>query len=136
VADIEALLAGLSAQLETIDGLRVREEMTGSIHPPAAVLTLEEITYDTTMDRGSDDVEFHVTVFTSMASERTGQKALFEFLAGSGPKSVRAAISADPTLGGAAMYAEVQSVGEVGIAKFADVSYYAARFVVVVGAAG
>lgn len=136
MADIGALLDGLAAQLETIDGLRVREEMTGSIHPPAAVLSLDEIEYDTTMARGSDDVTFHVHVFTSMASERTGQQALFSYLAGSGEKSVRAAIDADPTLGGVAMYAEVQSVGEVGIAKFADVSYYAARFVVVVGAGG
>lgn len=136
MADIGALLGGLAAQLETIDGLRVREEMTGSIHPPAAVLTLDEIEYDTTMDRGSDDVTFNVTVFTSMASERTGQQTLFEFLKGSGPKSVRAAIDADQTLGGAAMYAEVRSAGDVGIAKFADVSYYAARFVVVVGASG
>ena len=136
MADIGALLEGLSAQLETIDGLRVREEMTGSIHPPAAVLSLDEIAYDTTMARGSDDVTFNVHVFTSMASERTGQQALFEFLNGSGPKSVRAAIDADPTLGGRAMYAEVRSVDDVGIAKFADSSYYAARFVVVVGAGG
>ncbi len=136
MADIAALLEGLGAQLETIQGLRVHEEMTGSVHPPAAVLSLDEITYDTTMARGSDDVTFHVHVFTSMSSERAGQKALFAFLAGSGEKSVRAAIDADPTLGGVAMFAEVQSVGDVGIAKFADVSYYVARFVVVVGAAG
>jgi hypothetical protein len=136
VAEIAAVFEGLAARLETIDGLRVREELPGTIQPPAAVLSLEELTYDTAMARGSDDLEVHVHVFTSLSSERAGQRALWAYLAGSGPKSVKAAVEADPTLGGAAMFAEVVSVGDVGIAKIGDVSYYAARFVVNVGVAG
>jgi len=136
VADIATVFAGLAAQLETIPGLRVREELPGTIQPPTAVLSLEELTYDTTMERGSDDLEVHVHVFTSVSSERAGQRALWTYLAGSGPKSVKAAVEADPTLGGAAMFAEVAFVGDVGLAKIGDISYYAAKFVVRVGVAG
>lgn len=136
MAEIAAVFEGLKARLETIAGLRVREELPGTIQPPTAVLSLEELTFDTTMARGSDDLEVHVHVFTSLSSERAGQRALWTYLAGSGPKSVKAAVEADPTLGGAAMFAEVTTVGDVGLAKIGDVSYYAARFVVRVGVAG
>lgn len=136
MAEIAAVFEGLAARLETIEHLRVREELPGTIQPPTAVLSLEELTYDVAMARGSDDLEVHVHLFTSATSERAGQRALWAYLAGFGPKSVKAAVEADPTLGGAAMFAEVASVGDVGIAKIGDVPYYAARFVVNVAVAG
>jgi len=136
VADIETVFAGLGARLETIPNLRVREELPGTIQPPTAVLSVEELTYDTAMARGSDDLEVHVHVFTGAASERAGQRALWKYLAGSGDQSIKAAVEADPTLGGAVMFAEVASVSDVGIARVGDVPYYAARFVVNVAVAG
>lgn len=136
MAALGDLLDGLEARLKAIAGLRVYPELPGSIQAPAAVVSLGAIDYDATMDRESDDIVFHVRLFTSSTSERAGQRALFAYLDGSGAKSVKAAIEADPTLGGAAMFAEVRSAGEISIARFADAPYYSVELVVGVGVAG
>lgn len=136
MAAILPVFGGLKTRLETIPGLRVHQTVPGAIDPPAAVLSLESVIYDSSMSRGSDDLVFSADVFTSMASDRAGQELLFAFLDGSGAKSVKTAVEADPTLGGVAMYAEVAEAGGPRIASFGEIEYYNVQFRIVVSVAG
>lgn len=136
MAAILPVLRGLKTRLETIDGLRVHETIPGAIDPPTAVLSLESVTYDSSMSRGSDDLVFSADVFTSMASDRAGQELLFSFIDGSGADSVKAAVEAEPTLGGVAMFAEVTDAGAPRIANFGEIEYYNVQFRIFVSVAG
>ncbi|ANN16252.1 hypothetical protein SD37_11750 [Amycolatopsis orientalis] len=136
MAALLPVLRGLKTRLETIDGLRVHETIPGAIDPPAAVLSLETVTYDSSMSRGSDDLVFSADVFTSMASDRSGQELLFSFIDGEGPNSVKAAVEADPLLGGVAMFAEVTDAGAPRIASFGEIEYYNVQFRIFVSVAG
>lgn len=132
MADISALVAGLATRLKTISGLHVYTRRPFTIDAPAAVFSLEQIDFDTTMSRGSDDIMFLATLFTQMGSDR-GEDQLYAYMARSGALSINDAIDGDTTLGGLAMYAAVTRVRAPGIANFGGSDFYGVAFEIVVG---
>jgi hypothetical protein len=136
MASIKTIRDGIATRLQTITGLRVHTTTPGSISPPSAVITFESCDFDSSMSRGSDDLTFVVHVFTSLASDRAGEDALFSYIDGSGSKSVKAAVEGDGTLGGAAMFAVVTRARAPGIVDIGGVEYYGVQFDVTVGVAG
>lgn len=99
--DMNAVMEGLGVALEQITGLRVFDHPADQLEPPAAVVGLPtEIPYDNTKARGSDRATFPVFVVVGGSFSRSATKALGPYVAGSGPKSIKAAIEADRTLGG------------------------------------
>lgn len=133
VASLSQVRAGLRTRLETISGLHTYADVPGTVTPPAAVVFPSQgvfLLYDTST--GSDDMTFVVRVFTSTAAE-AGQGNLDDFLARSGDRSVKAAIEADPTLGGVSHYAVVFEARAYGTDDYGGVLLNYADLVVTVG---
>jgi hypothetical protein len=133
MATIAAARDGLKARLATISDLRVYDNVLGQVEPPAAVIRLDTIQYDTTMADGSHDPTFIVLVLVSLANERTAQDKLDSYLEPESATSIRNAIDADPTLGGAVDYATATQVRAYGLVNYADVGYLGAEVVVSTG---
>lgn len=93
--------AGLADALRTIVGLRVYDFPSDRIEPPAAVLSLPETPYDVTLDGRSDEWTFPLWVLVAKANDKSAYGEMVEYLEAEGAKSIRAAIEADRTLGGA-----------------------------------
>ena len=93
--------AGLGTALDTITGPRVFDYVPDSLSPPAAVVEPLEVAYDEAMHRGLDVYRAFILVIVGRMSDRSSQDRLDAYVAGSGSSSVKAAIEADKTLGGA-----------------------------------
>jgi hypothetical protein len=134
VATINEIRAGIRTRLKTIPELRVPERVPDTVDPPTAVVRYAGTLFDSAMSRGSDDQRYVIQLFTSMASDR-GQDALIEYCEGRGARSVKAAMEADPTLGGLVMSADVTEVEEPGTASPGDVKHYSVQIIVTVSLA-
>lgn len=131
-AAMTALRDGLAAQLDTIPKLRVSTTLPEDPNPPVAVVMLERVVFDSTFGRGSDQVDFRVRVIVGRTTERTAQGRLDTYLAGSGSSSVKAAIEADPTLGGAALAVTVTEASDIGDYVQAGAAFLTVDFLVTV----
>jgi hypothetical protein len=96
-----AVRQGLSAALDTITGLRCFDYVPDTVAPPAAVVEPVEVMFDEAMRRGLDVYKCYALVIVGRMSERSASDRLDAYLASSGAGSVKAAIEADRTLGGA-----------------------------------
>lgn len=100
--DLDAVMEGIGVRLETIAGLRVFDYPADTVAPPAAVVGLPTvIPYDNTKGRGSDRATIPVFVVVGPSDSRVARSALSPYVAGAGAQSIKAAIEADRTLGGA-----------------------------------
>lgn len=131
MADLAAIIDGLTDNLGTIDKLRVQPEVLDTVPIPCAIVgPPTSVTYDEVMARGADLYTFTVRVLVARASERAAQRALFGYTAGTGAKSIKAAIESDKTLGGAADTVRVISAGNLGVYGYGDADYMGAEFTV------
>lgn len=126
---IEAVMAGIEDRLDTIDGLRVSDISADQINPPQAIVGVPPIPqYHASMSRGIFRLEPTVTVFTSAALDRTGQRALAGYANPTGATSVIAAIEGDKTLGGVVDDCIVVSFEPLGLQEVGLIGYYGGRF--------
>ena len=128
---LSALQTGLVDRLLTVDGLTVSKWETPVIEPPHAVVRPASVTYNATMGRGSDDVEFSILVITSRADTETGLDELHEFAAGHGDRSIRAAL--ETSLGASDQINDCMirvDAAEIGATDVGDASYLTATFAV------
>ncbi|MFD9706209.1 hypothetical protein [Lentzea sp. NPDC059081] len=129
--DVAAVFQGLADRADTIEGLRTHAYMPDLISPPTFYCVELEISYDLSFGRGRDDFNPVICrLLVSRANDRSGQKALQEYMKGSGPKSVKAAIEADKTLGGACESLQVMSVRGMGQYEHGTDTYYGADWLV------
>lgn len=137
MASVTALKNGLKTRLETISGLTVYTRANpGQVNVPAAVIRRGDISYDSTMARGSDDFAFVVTVVVGLADEQITEGAMDPYLAGSGANSVKAAIDGDGSLGGVAHIARVARASEDLEVTISGIAYLGVEFTVEVTASG
>lgn len=118
------ITAGLKGRLSAV-GLNANAVEPSSITPPAAWPFLRQpaATYDQTFD-GSMTWFFSIYVLVGASSDQHAQTNLMPYLAPSGAKSVKAAIEADPSLGGLPdVYAVVTGVESVGGYELGGVRY-------------
>lgn len=128
--NVGEVMDGLAAALEAIADLRVFAYPPDAIAAPAAIVSYPDpLDFDFTMGRGADRASFPVHVLVGKASDRAARDALVLYMAGAGPRSVKAAIEADPDLGGAADSARVVSVTGVDL-EVGGVRYVSATFTV------
>lgn len=142
MAAVAAVREVLADRLTTIAGLRVREYVPGDVTPPSAAIlvglgaetsmTRPAIDYDKSY-RGAAMLNFLVKVAVSATIDDVSQAALDPYLAGAGPKSIKAAIEADmDTLVAddvlVADYAQVPAVIHYGLIQWAGVDYLGADF--------
>ncbi len=92
---------GLKTNLTAITGLRCFDIVPDTVPLPAAVVGQLDFSFDASMVRGLDTAECEILLIVGRMSERAGQNRLDLYLSGSGSSSIKAAIEADKTLGGA-----------------------------------
>lgn len=106
MASLTSLRRGLKSALNTIDGLNVYETVPNSPQMPAAVLELVGTEHDQTLGSNSTHdlaiYRFEAVLAVSMAGGiPNAQTQMDTYVVGTGSKSIRAALAADRTLGGA-----------------------------------
>lgn len=122
---------GLRLNLEEISGLRVYEHVPDVVVAPCAIIGQLDLIFDLNNARGLDSANIDVLLIVQRFSERSGQEQLDKYLSGSGEHSVKAAIEADKTLGGAVDTLRVTSA-QSGVYQSADVEYLSYRYQVTV----
>lgn len=130
MAQLSAIRAGLTANLQSIEGLRTHDTIPDQINVPAAVVGMPKVEFDVTMVRGADKITVPVRVYASRADERSGQDLLDEYLDTNGATSVKTAIESDPQLGGAAHTLRVTTADGYGVYAIAGVDYLGVEFIV------
>ena len=133
-ATVSQIMGGIKERLSTISGLRTTEYLPDNVNPPVAVPALESITYHGASRGGAAVHELTITVIVGAASERSAQSRLDGYLAYSGDSSIRAAIEADPSLGGVAQTCLVESAGGISAIEIgsANTRYLIATWTVTV----
>ena len=131
MASLYEIRAQLKARLATIDGLRAFGFVPDSLPVPAAFVGApEEVQFDVTMARGCDRWLIPVRVAVSRATDRHAQEDLDDYLAGSGPRSIKAAIEGDFTLGSVAHSVRVKTARGYGVFTHAGIQYLGAEWLV------
>jgi hypothetical protein len=118
--------AGLKTRLATITGLRVWDSIPDQVTPPGAVVGQLDFTFDIDNARGLDIANVDVYVIVQRFDARSSQNQLDDYL-GSGSKSIKTAIEADRTLGGAVNTLRVTRA-EAGTYLQGDVTFLSYRF--------
>lgn len=135
MASMQDVLTGLATRLATISGLKTYDYLADSIVAPAAVISPEQISYDSSQGGATADPLISIKLAVARSNDRLGQKNLYAYTDTTGASSVAAAVAGGPTLGGAAHYAVVSEARNFGLYTFGDVTYYGCEFVVQVGVA-
>jgi hypothetical protein len=111
---LDEIQVGIKRRLETIDGLRASATETERPNLPTAYPRLVSWVYSTVFE-GQADWVFDVWVIVGIEPDLSrAQSVLNAYLAPSGPKSVKCAIDADPSLSGCVSFARVVGGGDYG----------------------
>lgn len=102
----EALGAALAAV-----GLRYLPYLGDSFSVPVALIGIDEVEFHGAFGGGDVLHTFTIMVLVNRSSDRAGIDLLEGYMSQSGASSIRAAIEADPTLGGVVSSAWVQKAG-------------------------
>lgn len=95
MANLTDVMDQIGVGLATITGLRVFDFPPKSAQPPFAFVDMpDSIDFDLTLNRGSDRATFTVVVAVADVVDRAARDAIAEYAAGSGGKSVKAALDA------------------------------------------
>jgi len=125
---------GLSAALGTVPGLRVADHLPEQIAPPMGIIQLQSVYYHRAMQGGLSEWSFLIALVAGRMGDRAAQIQLDSWIAYSGTSSIRAAIEADPTLGGKCASLIVTDMVNVRPLSLGDASYLSCEFNVTVHA--
>lgn len=98
--DLVEVRAALAEAAEAVPGLNTYAHAPAALEAPCFYPGESQIDYDQTFAKGVDDIQLTCYLMTSTADDRDGQLLLDTFL-GRGPTSIKRALEADRTLGGA-----------------------------------
>lgn len=122
---------GLQTRLQTITGLRVLDTVPDSVNIPTqgavAVVGMLDLNFDFAMNRGADQATCSILVIVGRMNESTAQDRLDGYLASSGATSIKTAIEADKTLGGAVATLRVTQATS-GMITIANIDYISYRY--------
>lgn len=90
--NIDTVMTEVAERLGTIAGLRVFDHPVDEVHPPTAIVSLPQISFDQTYGRGSDRYAMPVIFVVGKVESRASRNNLAPYVAGSGPKSVKAVL--------------------------------------------
>lgn len=136
MTDIQGLINAMADILEpAMPNLQVNRLRPGTIETPAVVFSFGGIDYDSTLERGSDEVLFDVNVFTAMGTT-DGESQLYDYIKGTGPLSIKALLEANDELAGKSEYLSVTRARPAVIATVGAAQYYMVALEVSVGVGG
>lgn len=125
--------ANLKTALQSISGLRVFDYVPDSTNVPTnnafAIVGQLNMNYDYTLNRGFDSATCNIIVIVGRMSEKDGQARLDGLLQSSGSTSIKAAVEADKTLGGAVQTLRVVSASP-GTITSANIDYLSYQYAV------
>ena len=121
----------MKTALQAVSGFRVLDTLPDSANIPTngalVVVGMLDMTYDFTLNRGFDSATLSVLVIVGRMSESAAQDRLDGYLQSSGATSIKTAIEADKTLGGAVQTLRVtQAVS--GTITVANIDYLSYRY--------
>lgn len=141
--DIAAVRTELADAASSVAGLNCYGHMPGTPTMPAFVVGGYRIDYDRAMNRGLGEIVFTCWVLTSRADDLAGQELMDDYLAGSGPSSLKVALEAargapgEAALGGEADDLHVQSADMQGFVTVSGTEYVGAQITIrVIGTGG
>lgn len=123
--------AGIASNIASISGIRTYAEIPDNPALPAAVVTLQSVTYDQAFQRGLTQYSFVVSVILGRLAERSAQRNLDDYIS-TGARSVKAAIETDKTLDGSAYDTRVTEMTDISSITIGDITYLTADFAVTV----
>lgn len=126
MASMTEIRDGLADRMATISGLRVSSYVPDAPRPPIAIVLPQRIEFDLNAQRGADTFFLRVMLLVSRADDRASQSNLDAYIVGEG--SIKAAIEADRTLGGAADTCRVTSLDNYNYVPVGDTLYLGADF--------
>lgn len=132
MASITTMRQAIATNLSSISGLRTAALIPEDPKPPIAVVTFDNVNYDTSMGRGLDEYTFRVIVVVGRVNTRGAEQNLDAFMSGSGASSVKAAIERDRSLGGEANDLRVTTGTNLREVVVSEATYLATDFVVTV----
>jgi hypothetical protein len=112
-ATVSQVANGLKTALSNISGLRTFSYQPEQENPPFGYPQLNSINYHRAYQGGDVLMDWTVFVVVGRYLDRTAHAQLDDYLSFSGSKSVRAAIEADPTLGGVCSTLIVRSGADI-----------------------
>jgi len=133
VSDVTGMATGLATNLATIPGLRTYSTIPDDVTPPAAVVSLNSVTYDEAFRGGLVIYNFVITLIVARVTERRAQERLHDYIQ-TGSGTVKNAIESDPTLGGTAIDARVTEMSNITSVSIGEIEYLTADFAVTVRA--
>jgi hypothetical protein len=107
-ASISEIRDGIKTRLSTVLNLNCYDTIEMQIETPAAVVEPGAGSFDMTMGRGSDAMDFIIGLAVGGGVDRVSQDTLDGYLSGWGATSIKVAMETDPTLGGIVSYAKVR----------------------------
>lgn len=110
--DLNNVATGIAANVATITDLNTLDFGPDDGEEPLFWVGSIEETFDTAMGRGQDELAVTCWLIVARADDQAGQKAVREYMSGSGSRSIRTAIRTDKTLGGSA--SDVRAVSARG----------------------
>lgn len=122
-----AIRDGIKANITAgVTGVRCYDTIPDSVNVPAAIVGQLDITYHTAMKPLVNSAVIEVLTVVSRMDPRTGQNSLDTYIAPTGNNSFKAAIEADPTLGGAA-YDTIVTRAQPGAITISGIDYLVYR---------
>lgn len=97
---IGQVATAMATALRTISGLDVHEELIGDVIPPAALIETPDFLEPINLPETEFETTMLVYLVLNDSDHKTAQSELRAYMSPSGPKSLRAALLADETLGG------------------------------------
>lgn len=121
-ATIDQMQSAIKAALESITGLHPHATEPVTFNPPDAYPRLVSWTFDDDFDGGAT-YQFDVWVLVTLSKDISrSQTTLNPYLSATGTRSLKAALEADPTLGGVVDSARVTGGGNYGQTSIGDVT--------------
>ena len=129
MASIKALRDGIKTRLAAVTGIYTHDTIPDDVYPPAAIVGFPTaVRYDFAMRTAVSRYTFPVRVIAGRTTERESQDKIDDLCSPDGALSIRAAVDADPTLGGVAHSSRVVEAREFGVYEVAGVSYIGGEF--------
>lgn len=123
---VSAIRDGIAANLGSITDLRVSALMLDAPRPPVAMVYPSSIDFDLNANRGADTYTFVIFVLVARADDRSAQRKLDGFV--TGPNSIKTAVEADRSLGGAANTCRVTNMTNYQQVSIGDTVYLGVEF--------
>ena len=130
MASVATIADGLKVRLATISGVRAYSYQPEQLNPPFAYPILNGVSYHQTMGMGSAVTQFDWSVYVVVGRwvDRVAMTNLDDFLSPTGAKSIRAALEADRTLGGACSDLVVSTSANISALEQDDAEYLQVSF--------